>query len=60
MSPSDFWQLSFREFFAAVYAKFPPEQQKSIHADSDEPFFDKEEQDQFAKIIELRKAANAV
>lgn len=33
--------MSFREFYAALYAKFPPEEKGVI--ESDEPFFDEEE-----------------
>lgn len=60
VSPVGFWQLTLREFWAIFYAKFPPEQEKSIHIDSDEPFFDLEEQEQFRKIIERRKEASGV
>ena len=60
VSPVDFWQLTLREFWAIFYAKFPPEKEKSILVDSDEPFFDEEEQEEFKKIIERRKEASGI
>ena len=60
VSPTDFWHLTLREFWAIFYVKFPPDEEKSIHIDSDEPFFDKEEQDLFKEIIRKRKEASGV
>lgn len=47
MRPEDFYSMSMREFYAAVYANAPPEERERLF-ETDDPFFSEDELEKLA------------